>query len=822
MKHKFNLNKKGFSLVEIVVVIAIVVVLLAVLAPTVLTYTEKSRIQKDESAMDEICNVAQLALADSETFDEVFSYSISNNYVTYSDSSGEYGKMVEDEEYWAPDGSGHAVTITWNPDENGNYTLGEGLVNDMTFGNGSVGQSRTVDEVKQCYLKEMGSQKFHTAVQQSIGAKFAEKSATYKNSSYTMFIRFNLVDGIYRADVYGQFNGTNLLPDSEAAIGSGTETYTPEGEAVVTKPQGGTQQAQYSSSDLQGSGGGGAAPTYKEDYMECGHRLGTPGNHEKLVCGHYECACPCNPAPCGQPDHTTGDGLDHSLRACGHYACLCSGVKIPDGGTYYIGVTSEQYLWSYAEKRTGGDCFPAECKNGDAYTYDEYQYRFNQYAGSPGNSSYPYWHYNYNFDGWGCNVSSRTKTSYKSPLAEINGKPLVSVGGAWAKCTKITKSPAIPDSVHHFYETYRGCTSLTTAPTLPPNTKTLHGVFWDCPSLKTYEGSIDAAGDFSNYKIPTSTQDMLNAFLFCKSITHGPKIPQNVQTIWQAFHGCTAMVVAPDMTEANSLTDMEYSFWDCPALIEAPVIPPSVTAMREAFSGCTNMRTAPVLPEGVINMYRVFLNCSSLTTAPRIPENATYLCEMFKGCTSLTGTVTIDSGPKRAHDSSHSAVFSGVDFQSQNLTLTGASGDIDTIGKSGQNYCHICNGKHKHLHIETDHYHAHNQDYVVLGTWDFRDAKSVNIIVEYHLQGTSWDWISITEGTDYIPGQSYNDTRRYLNTSGNIVSTTGTNNNVKFQYNSYTMTKSFNNVNMLTGSVIFRSDSSINKWGARVTVIPNY
>ncbi len=47
-------NNKGFSLVELIVVIAIMVVLIAVLGSTILGYVEKSKHSKDISALDSI------------------------------------------------------------------------------------------------------------------------------------------------------------------------------------------------------------------------------------------------------------------------------------------------------------------------------------------------------------------------------------------------------------------------------------------------------------------------------------------------------------------------------------------------------------------------------------------------------------------------------------------------------------------------------------------------------------------------------------------------------------------------------------------------
>lgn len=57
-------NNKGFSLVELIVVIAIMAVLMVVLAPAMLRYVEKSRVQKDESAVAEVINAVNLALSE--------------------------------------------------------------------------------------------------------------------------------------------------------------------------------------------------------------------------------------------------------------------------------------------------------------------------------------------------------------------------------------------------------------------------------------------------------------------------------------------------------------------------------------------------------------------------------------------------------------------------------------------------------------------------------------------------------------------------------------------------------------------------------------
>lgn len=59
-------NNKGFSLVELIVVVAIMAVLVGVLAPAYLTYVEKTRLQKDNSAIAEIAQAMKIAAADED------------------------------------------------------------------------------------------------------------------------------------------------------------------------------------------------------------------------------------------------------------------------------------------------------------------------------------------------------------------------------------------------------------------------------------------------------------------------------------------------------------------------------------------------------------------------------------------------------------------------------------------------------------------------------------------------------------------------------------------------------------------------------------
>ena len=58
-----KMNNKGFSLVELIIVIAIMAILIAVLAPQYLRYVERSRLQSDNSAVGEVANAVKVAAA---------------------------------------------------------------------------------------------------------------------------------------------------------------------------------------------------------------------------------------------------------------------------------------------------------------------------------------------------------------------------------------------------------------------------------------------------------------------------------------------------------------------------------------------------------------------------------------------------------------------------------------------------------------------------------------------------------------------------------------------------------------------------------------
>lgn len=921
-----NLKNKGFSFVEIVVVIAIMVVLLAVLTPTIITHTEQSRIQKDESAMDEVCSAIQLALNDADTFDEAFSYSVTNNYVVYTDSSGLYGTCIEDEEFWAPDGAGNALTITFNPDENGNYNVADGIINDIGNGNGSVPDDRPIDDNKKCYFADMGNQKLYTSVKQTIGNSFISNSATYRNSSYTVFIRFSLIDGMYHSDVYGSFNGTNLSPDCDASIGSGTSEYTPEGEAVMTTPNGGTQTPDFSQSDLGGSGGGGGnytPPDNPENTPEVDPEEPEQPANNGLEPGLYPSGT-IMAWKAGEDVSNTilrtwdnllatqvvyeSNGIVRSNFVRGPYTNgssdeLAGDLVLPSGITTLGEAATDNNAFAYCKKLTG-IYIPSTVKiiNRDAFI----------------------------------------KCVELQHIVFEENSQLTTMGSEFCMYNSKLEYINLEDTQLTTMETYRqfyNCSSLKTIQLPPTLTNIPNEAFYYCTALEsiTIPAAVKTIGSYSFYGCSKLTSLTFSADAQLEKIDKLAFFDINVPSLWfpksitaiehQAFcsvdnltsiifeEGGTQPLVlgeqsvfrsTPNLTEvhlpqrlssmksytfdgANSLKVIHYggtqqewenvsksSSWKPPRLEQVICIDGNSHMNHTGGTAtCTARKVCDVCGlsygntlahtggRATCTQRKICTVCNNEYGDLAAHRGGTATCQNLKVCTvcgteygSLAGhtggTATcikgkictvcgIEYGSLAAHKGGTATCIAlakcevcNQDYGSYGTNHVGGTATCQQRAvcdmchveygsfadhQMVNNVCAVC-GKNVTI-IESPHDYANNQNYVILGTWDYSGAQSVDIVIEYETESTVYDWLAITANLDYVSGTSHSQMRNYLSTSGSIISATGTSNSVKFGGTTRT-TKVFTNIPMTQGTVVLRSDGGTVDWGAKVTITPNY
>lgn len=89
-----KMNNKGFSLVELIIVIAIMVILVAVLAPQYLKYVEKSRVSTDVQTTVGFINSLQVLASDPDIDLTGGTYEVSNSGEDITISDDLHDKLI--------------------------------------------------------------------------------------------------------------------------------------------------------------------------------------------------------------------------------------------------------------------------------------------------------------------------------------------------------------------------------------------------------------------------------------------------------------------------------------------------------------------------------------------------------------------------------------------------------------------------------------------------------------------------------------------------------------------------------------------------------
>ena len=579
-------------------------VLVIILAPALLTYNERSRAERDNSAMDEVVNAVQLALADAQIYDEVVRFSTVDNISCYvdTDSEANYNRIVTksnpdgvdqytfdstsrqlDETPYYAAGNMRGVTLTFAPDKGSNgstFDFKQGVVNQYVQikGNHRVG----------------ALQGLYGRINSSVGESLEIKSPTYRNSEYTIFIRLGSTGGNDESkqnsiQAYGQWSGTNLPAEVSYKLVSDRSIGDPGNQIVEID-------------DSKWNSTNGTKITVKPGDLNGGGSF-TPGT------------------PTGNKDFYTAEDFAEDEK--GIYAYLIN------GNTLVLRNSPRQDM-SDVTKEYGMLNANHQGKWGNEKSQIEYIDIETPIL--PKNCSY-YFHSFINL--------LEVKNPQNICLDECS-----SIAEMFRNCQKLksldlsTWNVSNVTAINHMFFDCRALSSLDLDNWNPKNSTRMESMFYNCGELVTL--------DLSDWDVSKVTK-LSHVFYNCAKLTKldiSNWVTQKVHSMESMFYNCKSLTnVDVSSFNTSNVTNMTYMFYNCNSLAELDVSHwnvENVTNMNSMFRGCNNLITIDVSNWNVLNVanfgdvFRDCFNLKSLDVKKWNTANVTRMNSMFYGCLNLT------------------------------------------------------------------------------------------------------------------------------------------------------------------------------------------
>ena len=199
----------GFIVAEAAFSVITLAALTTTIAPIVIKNVEKTKVNKDNAAMQEIVNTIDRALIDADVYGEINKYVITNNFNGYD---------IKDTA--VPTGEMKGITITFPvtklTEKESVIRLDQGVINEMpgTYQKGSPIRAleRKYNDMNTISLRTLShptaDSKLYQTIRQQIELAVPITSKTYSDADYTVFISIVGSGVDKRIDVYGEWNKT--------------------------------------------------------------------------------------------------------------------------------------------------------------------------------------------------------------------------------------------------------------------------------------------------------------------------------------------------------------------------------------------------------------------------------------------------------------------------------------------------------------------------------------------------------------------------------------------------------------------------------------